>query len=427
MDQSMKRAACTIVSANYLHFGWTLAESFLKLHPEDEFHLLLVDKLPEDFVPLDPRVYVLGVEELGIPAFRSLAFKFDILELNTSVKPSFLKYLVVHGADKVIYFDPDIYVFQSVDLIYAALDDASIVVTPHILKPTSDAEHVYEKDFLGTGVFNLGFVAVSDSAQGRAFLDWWEQRCLDYGYQDLRSGLFVDQKWVNLAPCLFDRLHVVRHPGCNVAYWNLHERSISEGEGGYLVSRSTSTEPVPLLFFHYSGYRPSAPDRLSTKLRIPQNVDQTLKKLLVFYGERLRANGAETYQKYAYTYQTFSDGSLISLLARRLYSVTLDRWDDQDPFEAGGAFFKAARKAGLLTNQDQSGQFSSNNLASADWRLTTINRILFSLLRILGANKYTMLMKYLSFISILRNQRQLLVAECVMQPEQATLSEPADA
>src|SRR5437867_4327662 len=77
LDQRMKRVACTIVSANYLHFGWTLAESFLKLHPDDEFHLLLVDRLPEDFTSRDPRVRVLEVEKLGLPAFHSLAFKFD--------------------------------------------------------------------------------------------------------------------------------------------------------------------------------------------------------------------------------------------------------------------------------------------------------------------------------------------------------------
>ena len=133
LDQRMKRVACTIVSANYLHFGWTLAESFLKLHPDDEFHLLLVDRLPEDFTSPDPRVRVLEVEKLGLPAFPSLAFKFDILELNTGVKPSFLKYLISLGADKVVYFDPDIYIFHSIELVYEALESASIVLTPHIL------------------------------------------------------------------------------------------------------------------------------------------------------------------------------------------------------------------------------------------------------------------------------------------------------
>jgi hypothetical protein len=280
------------------------------------------------------------------------------------------------------------------------------VLTPHILSPTQDAEHVYEKDLLGTGVFNLGFVAVSNSAQGRNFLNWWEERCLTLGFHDLRAGLFVDQKWVNLAPCLFDEVCVLRHLGCNVAYWNLHERFLSDSDSGYLINGSS-----PLIFFHYSGYTLGLPDQLSRKLRLPQRIDETLRRVLLFYGARLRANGAESYQKYVYAYQNFSDGSLIPLLARRLYSVTMDQWGDQNPFDARGEFFAAAKKAGLLSRQDQSVRYSSNNLPVNDWRVKMINRFLFLLPRIIGGDRYTMLMKYLSFISILRNQRQLLLAD----------------
>ena len=400
----MKRVACTIVSANYLHFAWTLAESFLKFHPDDEFHLLLVDQMPPDFVSRDPRVHVLEVEKLGLPDFRSLAFKFNILELNTGVKPSFLKYLFTLGADKVIYFDPDIYLFRPIELVYEELDRASIVLTPHVLRPTSDPEHICEKDTLGTGVFNLGFVGVSNSPEGRAFLNWWEERCLKFGFEDLRAGLFVDQKWVNLALCFFENIYILRHAGCNVAYWNLAERNLSEKDDVYLVNGSS-----PLIFFHFSGYKPDAPEKLSTKLRLPQEVSETLLHLLVFYGGRLEANGAGGYRKYAYAYASFSDGSVVPLIARRLYSVTTALWDNQDPFDANCAFFKAAKRAGLLSGQDRSGQYSSNNLPAGDWRIKTINRILFALPRIIGGDRYTMLMKYLSFITILRNQSQLLV------------------
>ena len=401
----MRRAACTIASANYLHFGLTLAESFFNHHPEDEFYLLVVDRLPENFKPQNSKVQVLQVEELSLPSFQSLAFKFNILELNTGVKPTFLKYIFALGVEKVIYFDPDIYVFHSVDLIYEQLDSASIVLTPHVLSPTPDDEHVYEKDFLGTGIFNLGFIAVSNSSQGRAFLEWWEERCLSYGFNDVRTGLFVDQKWINLVPCFFEKTHILRHVGCNVAYWNLQHRSITIDKNSYIVDGLS-----PLLFFHFSGYSTNHPNQLSRNLRVPQNVDETLEQILIFYGERLNANGAETYQKYLYAYANFSDGSPISSLARRLYSVTIDQWGNQNPFDARGEFFAAAKKAGLLSKKDQSLRYSSNNLPVNDWRIRSINRLLFCLPRIIGGDRYTMLMKYLSFITILRHQRQLLLS-----------------
>src|ERR1700761_7678550 len=117
----MKRAACTIVSANYLHFAWSLAESFFYFHPKDEFYLLLVDKLPEGIKLRDSRVKLIDVEKIGLRDFKSLAFKYDILELNTGVKPTFLKYVFSLGVEKVIYFDPDIYIFHSLDVVYDLL------------------------------------------------------------------------------------------------------------------------------------------------------------------------------------------------------------------------------------------------------------------------------------------------------------------
>src|SRR5258708_12641677 len=64
LDQNMKRVACTIVSANYLHFGWTLAESSLKFHPDDEFHLLLLDQLPDYLISHHPTLHPLKLENL---------------------------------------------------------------------------------------------------------------------------------------------------------------------------------------------------------------------------------------------------------------------------------------------------------------------------------------------------------------------------
>lgn len=401
----MKRAACTIVSANYLHFAWTLAESFFKFHPNDEFHLLLVDKMPADFVLRDSRVHVLAVEDLGLPSFRSLAFKFDVLELNTAVKPTFLKYLLARDIDKVIYFDPDIYIFQSVDFIFEKLEQSSIVLTPHILSPTCDKEHLDERALLRTGVFNLGFVAINHSPQTDNFLDWWEERCLRFGFQDLWAGLFVDQKWIDLVPCLFEGFYILRHVGCNVAYWNLHERTLSGGvEVGYQVNETSE-----LIFFHYSGYSVNSPDRLSSKLRHQRVISEPLRHLLGFYRECLIRNGADLYQKKTYSFATFSDGSPIPLLARRLYSTTLDVWNDADPFDVQGQFYLASKKAGILSKRDRAGLYNSSNMPKDDWRIKAINRVLFSLPKVIGGERYAMLMKYFSFISILRHQRQLLL------------------
>src|ERR1017187_7472506 len=49
--------------------------------------------------------------------------------------------------------------------------------------------------------------------------------------------MFVDQKWINLAPCFFENVKILKQPGCNMAFWNLHERHLSSEGGVQCVSK----------------------------------------------------------------------------------------------------------------------------------------------------------------------------------------------
>src|ERR1700753_1322760 len=131
----MKRAACTIISLNYLAYARTLCDSYLAFHPADQFFVLLVDRVPEDFEPSREPFQLMLVEDLGIANFSSVAFKFGLVELNTNVKPTFMKRLLNQGFDRLVFFDPDILICAPVDPIYEALNTSSIVLTPHCNSP----------------------------------------------------------------------------------------------------------------------------------------------------------------------------------------------------------------------------------------------------------------------------------------------------
>ena len=87
-------AGCTIVSRNYLHFARTLCRSFLAAHPGAAFYVLLVDRPAAGEELRGEPFTAVWVEELGIPDFLGVAFRYGILELNTNVKPSFLKWIL---------------------------------------------------------------------------------------------------------------------------------------------------------------------------------------------------------------------------------------------------------------------------------------------------------------------------------------------
>jgi hypothetical protein len=70
--------------------------------------------------------------------------------------------------------------------------------------------------------------------------------------------MFVDQKILPLAAQLFSsEFGCIKHPGYNVAYWNLHEREIKKIGNRYVVNGE------PAIFFHLSGFRAEEPQTFS--------------------------------------------------------------------------------------------------------------------------------------------------------------------
>jgi hypothetical protein len=399
----MIRAACTIVSLNYLPYARVLCESFLSFHPDCKFYVLLVDRLPKDFDLSGERFDLVLVEDLRIPNFESVAFKYDILELNTNVKPTFLKSLLARGIDQLIYLDPDICIYASLSFIYDAVSSSSVALTPHSLSPNRE-DIASDVNLLALGIFNLGFIAVSKSHEACHFLNWWEDNCLNAGFSDPAGGLFVDQKWVNLAPCFLDSLKILKHPGCNVAYWNLHER-IVEWDG----SRWTVNSASEVVFYHFSGISVDGGNRISKHLdRLDLTLRPDMAKLFEEYRENALRHGIREFVRLPYAFGTFNNGRLINKLARSVYAANLAQFAEHNPFDSSGPFYIRAEEAGLLSGKDSSSTYTRKKYSEGGWKVRMLNWLLRTCLRIIGADRYTVLMKYLAFISRLRNQPELL-------------------
>jgi len=398
----MIRAACTIVSFNYLAYARTLCNSFLEFHPNDKFYVLLVDRLPQDFDPSRENFVLMTVEELEIPNFESVAFKYGILELNTNVKPTFLKRLFGEGIDELIYFDPDILICALLDPVYETLNANAIVLTPHCTSPNEEGSYS-EVLLLIDGVFNLGFIALSKAAETGRFLDWWEHRCLNLGYNERWAGLFVDQKWINLVPCYFKSVHVLKHTGCNVAYWNLHERTLEKAGTSWIVNGT-----APLIFFHFSGISVDGGSRIS------KHTDQfdllsrpDLVELFSDYRERLVRNGIRDVNHHRYAFGQFDNGAPVNKLQRAAFSANLEKFVTTKPFDSSGPFYRWANLRRLQSLEDTSEKYGRKAYSKADLRVRLINAALRFALRVLGADRYTVLMKYLEYASLLRNQKDI--------------------
>jgi len=307
----------TIVSKNYMHYALTVRESFLEKNSTSDFVIFLMDKLmTDDEVKvfnglIDNNVKIIGFDEVSNNVrktyFNEMQFKFTVLEMNTGLKPFAMEYLMNSGYEKVMYIDPDIMFYRSIDRILKALDDNDILLTPHILEPYGDEKRPTEIDIMMAGTYNLGFLAIKNTKNTLKMVQWWQERLYLYGFSDIKNGMFTDQKWMDLIPSLYEDVCVFKDPGHNVAYWNMHERVVEKKNGEWVVNSE------PLVFFHFSGL-PLHDLSIVSKHQDRHNLESfpELKPLFEHYSNSVKSFGPESFGKMKY-YFDYIGGSNIQI------------------------------------------------------------------------------------------------------------------
>ncbi len=319
----------TICSRNYLAYALTLRASLLAASPGAAFTIFLADEPVEGDAPCDN---IIPVAEIGLPDLRDMAFRYTVMEFNTAIKPFCFEYLFDRcGAEVAIYLDPDILVFKPLDHITSALESgAEAVLTPHVTAPPEDdGKRPDALDLLRSGTYNLGFAAFANKPEARAFIRWWTKRCETDCVCDLSRGLFVDQKFAEFVPSFVGRTEILRHPGYNMAYWNLTQRPIDRSTDGTWTAAGES-----MRFFHFSGVVPGDASIFSKhQNRFTPEMIGPARDLLHDYHARLEANGCRQWAQAPYGFAHFNDGTLIPPGARRVYARSKDVGEFVVPFE----------------------------------------------------------------------------------------------
>lgn len=294
--------AFTICSINYLAQARTLGQSLSLTNPDIRFFIGLVDKL--DGVELEAEYEtefpMIEIDKIGISDFKEMCDRYNITELNTAVKPFYFTYFFNQypEAKNLTYFDPDIIIFQKLDELLSNLEKYPAVLTPHIGSPIDDRLTPNELHHLNTGIYNLGFVAFRRKPETLEYIKWWEHKLRYECLIDLCDGLFVDQNWMNFLPVFVPDTYIENHPGYNMAYWNIHERTLESKNNKYLVN-----EKYPLIFFHYSGYDPGKQDVLSKyqdRFELKNRPD--LHSVFKYYKDQLLNNGNAYYRHFKCAY-----------------------------------------------------------------------------------------------------------------------------
>ena len=318
----MSYSIYTSCSLNYLPKARALAESLRHHQPDARLTLCLNDIAPDwlelSAEPFD-RIWTPG--DLGYD--RAWIFQHNVMELCTAVKGRALVRLIEEeDADFHLYLDPDVYLFHGLDPIRGYMEGASIGLVPHILSPeeTEIGVRLTEMSVTEHGIYNLGHLVVRPDANGRAFARWWASRLDSHCFDDRERGLFTDQRWVDLAPAIFDGVRVLRVPNLDVASWNLFGRTIRQTQPG--DAGAFTVDGHPLITYHFSGTGPAGAHRRIRDIFDPGN--GATAEIERIYEEAIARHGQAELSGMPCAYDAFDDGTPVTAEARKIYRRHLD-------------------------------------------------------------------------------------------------------
>ncbi|WP_248927695.1 hypothetical protein [Paenibacillus hamazuiensis] len=290
---------CTVTCADNLHEAAVMAKS-VKRHMNGSKVIVCLAEKTMHPAALTIRHFdqVVLAASLGIPNFPHYLFKYVLFEGVTSMKPHLLKYLMscYPNERQFLYLDSDMKMFRFPEELAGAMERSSIVLVPQQI----EAESLWE-EHLFNGSLNSGLLGVTRSEEASRFIGWWAERTYHYGFFD--DQFFADQKWLDLAAAFFD-VHVFKHPGYNVAFWNLHEKA---RRGLHVAGGELHLTDKPLCIFHYSHYESFLPNCF-VKLGIDP---QGARAIMDSYGRELAETGIQDIALTHWSYDFFDSGEPI--------------------------------------------------------------------------------------------------------------------
>jgi hypothetical protein len=287
---------CSIATPGTLAFARVLAIGLRRAHPDARLVVMICE--PADGVRRDEPFVTLAPSDV-IGASGSLTTVGPL-------RPLLLEWALAQGAEVAVYLDPKVCVYGSLESPVALAREYGLAVSRRVTALPEDGNRPDYSDLLRVGRISDSLIAVSRGHAAERFLRLWAESSLARDNEASR--------WLELIPDLIPEAAMLADPGCDVSFWNLHERPLERRGANILVAGR------PLRFIHFDGFRPDRPYWLSEKAnRVRVIDDPVLSDLCGEYAHRVLGAGWTEPSTHLGGVQRLGNGQRVDHLVRGLW------------------------------------------------------------------------------------------------------------
>lgn len=330
----------TIATTGYLPQAMVMAKSVKRHMPEIKVIICIVEeKLPQHTKGLSACFdEIILAKNLGVPNFYQFIFQYNQFEGANACKAQLLLHLLEthQKTNYLIFLDSDTKVFGPFNELSEYLKLNEIIFSPHFIRFNRKKPFTHLGTVHRSGIFNTGYLALKRGHESDKFLQWWAKILLKHCYKDPQQGLWNEQKWLDLAPGLFN-YYVQTDPGYNVGPWNFHERLLTVDDNGQYLANGK-----PLRLFHFSGVYSNY---FNSKMKQTDHNQKSLINALKKQYLQEVSEAAKGLNAKSWSYGCFTNGHSINKESRLIFRNKSELFKNLDnPFSKDNQFFKLILK-----------------------------------------------------------------------------------
>lgn len=251
----MDQIFCTLFDSNYIDKGLVLYDS-MKEHIKDfrVYVFAFDDRCYQMLMDMElENMKVISLKEFETEELLRVKEDRTRAEYCWTCTAWTIKYVFEHFSESICtYIDADMMFFSSPQSVFddMRINGCSTIIVPHRFKTVEEEKKAHDT----VGSYCVEFNTFVNNKDGRAALDWWAQKCLEWCYYAVpgTTEWYGDQKYLNVFPEKFKGVYICKHEGVGLAPWNNALVSYSQSNPVKIKSKKTGEE-FTLIIYHFEN------------------------------------------------------------------------------------------------------------------------------------------------------------------------------